>query len=102
MFYIIELKRFANEAILKLMVQKQSYTIIRDRVHSTISHMFEEARKIRNLLLIQEQHSATEIARAVDLHNQNLSISSYCKLLSTLFTEIPKLGMFFDMLSNSL
>ena len=102
LFYIIELKRFANEAILKLMVQKQSYTIIRDRVHSTISHMFEEARKIRNLLLIQEQHSATEIARAVDLHNQNLSISSYCKLLSTLFTEIPKLGMFFDMLSNSL
>ena len=80
------------------MVQEKSYTIIRDIVHSTICHMFEEARKIRNLLLIQEQHSATEIARAVDLHNQSLSISSYYKLLSTLFSEIPKLGTIFDCL----
>lgn len=91
-FLLLELSTIWSPPVFSLLIKTRSYVIVRDIVHSVVSHMFEEARKLRNLLLIQEQHSSTEIARGVDLHNQDTSTSSYSKLVVTVFTEIPKLG----------
>lgn len=86
-----------QKPVLRIIVQEKCYQIVRDTVHSTISSMFEEGRKIRNLLLIQEHHSSTEIAREIDSHNQNSSILSYYKLMSVIFGEVPKMGMHYSL-----
>ena len=91
---VVDISSLFHSDIFKLLITEKSYAIIRKIVHSVVEVMFEEGRKTRNLMLIQDVHSSTEIARAVKEHNSVQSIQSSCNLIHTILTEIQKMGIF--------
>ena len=91
---IVDMSTLFHSDIFRLLIYEKSYAIIRKIVHSVVEAMFEEGRKTRNLMLIQDVHSATEIARTVKEHNSVQSIQSSCNLVHIILTEIQKMGSF--------
>ena len=51
--------------------------------------MFEEGRKARNLLLIKEFQTSTDISRVL---KEEPSFTMYCKVVSTILSELNSLS----------